>query len=261
MLGNGKFDLCEQVKSSLLERMDRIFSAGSARLPSEKQLADRLQVSRGTVRAALAELESEGRIFRRHGSGTYLNTRVSEVSPTLYPHAYFSELIARNGYAPSIRILNLGTLKDEKISTCLEVEPDCELVCLQKLYLADGKMCIFIKDYFDKRIFSQTQLALMKREPVSIYQFFIKHTDRTVGWDLRRMGVTDTLKTPELAQYANLPADGVKPYLWINSTTYDKHDRPMFMGDAYMDTEMINLYLFHNQMKDQKVQEEEAEHS
>ena len=252
MLSNGKFDLCEQVKSSLLERMDRMFSAGSARLPSEKQLADQLQVSRGTVRQALTELESEGRIFRRHGSGTYLNTRVSEVSPTLYPHAYFNELIARNGYTPSIRILSLSTLKDEKISTCLELEPDCALVCLQKLYLADGKMCIFIKDYFDKRTFSRAQIELMKSEPVSIYQFFIKHTNRTVGWDLRRMGVTDTRKTPELARYADLSADSVKPYLWINSTTYDKQDQPMFMGDAYMDTEMINLYLFHNQMKEHK---------
>jgi len=40
-------------------------------LPSEPELVDRYRVSRTTVRRALAQLEREGRIVRRRGSGTF----------------------------------------------------------------------------------------------------------------------------------------------------------------------------------------------
>lgn len=41
------------------------------RLPSERYLADRFGVGRRTIRTVLAELEDEGLIWRRQGSGTY----------------------------------------------------------------------------------------------------------------------------------------------------------------------------------------------
>jgi len=48
---------------------------GGARLPSERSLAERLGVSRATVAKALAGLEREGLVARRHGSGTYVVDR------------------------------------------------------------------------------------------------------------------------------------------------------------------------------------------
>lgn len=41
-------------------------------LPTERELADRLATSRTTVRQALAELVTEGRLDRTQGSGTYI---------------------------------------------------------------------------------------------------------------------------------------------------------------------------------------------
>ena len=52
-------------------------AAGSA-LPSEPDLVREYQVSRTTVRRALARLENENRIVRRRGSGTYARTQKSE---------------------------------------------------------------------------------------------------------------------------------------------------------------------------------------
>ena len=42
------------------------------RIPTERELADRLDLSRATVRRALSELESEGVIVRHVGRGTFL---------------------------------------------------------------------------------------------------------------------------------------------------------------------------------------------
>src|SRR5262249_59031182 len=42
------------------------------RLPPEKELAESMGVSRGTLRLALERLESNGEVNRRQGSGTFV---------------------------------------------------------------------------------------------------------------------------------------------------------------------------------------------
>ena len=46
--------------------------ASAARLPSERDYADRLKVSRNTVTAAYAELEQQGILRRLQGKGAFL---------------------------------------------------------------------------------------------------------------------------------------------------------------------------------------------
>lgn len=60
----------------LRELLDRRVAEGTlgtgAKIPTERALAETLQTSRTAVRAALAELEREGRITRHVGRGTFL---------------------------------------------------------------------------------------------------------------------------------------------------------------------------------------------
>ena len=51
----------------------------NTRLPTERDLAERLGVSRGSLRKALATLEDEGHLWRHVGKGTFVGARAMDV--------------------------------------------------------------------------------------------------------------------------------------------------------------------------------------
>jgi GntR family transcriptional regulator/MocR family aminotransferase len=74
--GGTRRDLRQQVAEQLREAIRSGSFAAGQRLPSSRALADHLGVSRATVVAALAELDGEGWVESRHGSGTYVATGI-----------------------------------------------------------------------------------------------------------------------------------------------------------------------------------------
>lgn len=71
-LDNLKLRPSERVLEYLLQEFDRAELKDGARLPSNRELARRLDVSVPTVQSVLKKLNRDGRIQSRHGSGTYL---------------------------------------------------------------------------------------------------------------------------------------------------------------------------------------------
>jgi DNA-binding transcriptional MocR family regulator len=68
----GSGPIYRRLARALAGAVERGTLPAGARLPSERALARRLQLSRGTVLAAYDGLAAEGLIERRHGSGTYV---------------------------------------------------------------------------------------------------------------------------------------------------------------------------------------------
>ena len=88
--GNGP--LYQQVKQLFVERVVGGVWAPGARLPSETELAEEINVSQGTVRKALDELCQENLVFRHQGRGTFVSTHTAQRE--LY---HFFHLISENG--------------------------------------------------------------------------------------------------------------------------------------------------------------------
>lgn len=77
-------------------------------LPSERDLALKVDVSRVTVRKAVLQLVKEGVLVQRHGSGTFVATRTQRVEQSLSQLTSFTEDMARRGMAVRAEWLDRG---------------------------------------------------------------------------------------------------------------------------------------------------------
>ena len=66
-------------------------------LPSERDLASKVDVSRVTVRKAVLQLVQEGVLVQKHGSGTFVAPRTQRVEQSLSQLTSFTEDMARRG--------------------------------------------------------------------------------------------------------------------------------------------------------------------
>ena len=75
------------------------------RLPSEPALAKHFGVSRTTIREVMSQLEAEGFIQRRQGSGTYVSRQPLLEDESLLHFVDFPTLISKQGHTPAMRQL------------------------------------------------------------------------------------------------------------------------------------------------------------
>lgn len=77
-------------------------------LPSERDLATRVDVSRVTVRKAVTQLVKDGVLVQRHGSGTFVASPSQRVEQSLSQLTSFTEDMARRGMAVRAEWLDRG---------------------------------------------------------------------------------------------------------------------------------------------------------
>ena len=70
--------LGQMVRNHVLSKIESGEWAEGARIPSETQLVDQLEVSLMTVHIALRDLSAEGVLMRRQGAGTFVAPRRSQ---------------------------------------------------------------------------------------------------------------------------------------------------------------------------------------
>ncbi|TCP45755.1 GntR family transcriptional regulator [Tamaricihabitans halophyticus] len=87
--------LYEQVIERLREYVERAGLRGGDRLPAERELAQRLEVSRASVKQAIVVLEVQGLVEARHGGGTYLVRDTLAAEPV-------DELVRRRRRLPDV---------------------------------------------------------------------------------------------------------------------------------------------------------------
>lgn len=112
------------------------FAPGEA-LPSERELAESLGLSRMTVRRALGALIADGLAERRRGSGTYVLPR--RLEQTFDRVLGFVEEARALGFRAGSELLEaLAVGADAQVAEALGLEADTPVLRLSRLRTADG---------------------------------------------------------------------------------------------------------------------------
>lgn len=94
-----------EVRNHIAARIDAGDVPQGARLPSERQLQGGIGAARGTVRAALFQLEAEGVIYRKDRSGWYVAPKPIVYDPTRWES--FMAYVQAQGRSPRTETLDV----------------------------------------------------------------------------------------------------------------------------------------------------------
>jgi GntR family transcriptional regulator len=208
-----------KVVRSLKRRLSQGEWQAGDRLPSEPTLAEELGVSRVTVRAALAQLENDGIVNRRHGSGTYVNS-VRPLVSSLHLNMGGEQVIRSTGHVPGIAEMSWRrTDADEEVADRLAVEVGTPVVRLYRVRTADGVPVTVSYDYF--------AASLVPDDAVNLGSSLYSYLSTACGIDIT-FGIA-TLE-PALVGPEHAPALGVDSNelcLVIRQVDYDATEQPV----------------------------------
>lgn len=127
----------ETVKTSIQQRIADGGWKPGVRLPSERELVQQFGCARMTVHRALRELEAEGLIERRQGSGSYV-AELHPISNLLQVRDIHDE-IAERGHAHTTRVFAVGRERaTADVAVAMRMRKGSPVFRCQLLHLENG---------------------------------------------------------------------------------------------------------------------------
>lgn len=126
-----------QVRNELLEEFHKGELKPGDRLPSERELQDKYEISRLTVRSAFSDLERDGLIFSRPGKGRYVAR--SYIDQKLIHLSSFTQDMEKVGAKPSSRVIYQGEeAANSLIASRMQLAPGTPVARITRIRMADN---------------------------------------------------------------------------------------------------------------------------
>jgi len=196
-------------------------------LPPEREIGQRMDVSRVTVRRAIDTLVQEGLLVQRQGAGTFVAKRLEQ--PLNFLKSY-TEIMAEQGKRPGTRWIDrsMGIATAEEV-VALKLEDGDEVVRFNRLRLADDQpmaleLATVPRSFIDNPFAVEDSLYAVLRQqgarPVKAVQRL-----RAITIDAERAGHLD------------VPTDSATLYIerlgMLADDTPVEFTRSYFPGDSY----------------------------
>lgn len=234
----------EEARDAIRQMIDRLKTRGRKQLPSEKQLAQKLRISRETVRSILHGLEYEGRIFRIQGSGTFINLR-SNHGCLIYPCEDYGDGIRRSGRAADARTLPARTAKaDDRIRNALQMSGS-SAVCVPLVMFADRIPCILVLYYFDKDVVPSPPVEYfndINNDIKDMMDMVCRNRGTLLLWDNLEMYALPSDKLGK--EYHSIFGGHLPPCFYVqDSLFFDTEHFPICYSRSFIDTSDMHFYM------------------
>jgi GntR family transcriptional regulator len=226
-------DLREGVLSGRLEP--------DSQLPSENELAAEYQVSRPTVRRALAQLRGEGLIVTKQGRGAFVRSP-GRIGITVTGSNYrrhravgmpgFNAQALEQGQRARQEILDVATIPaPAEVAMRLDVDAGADVVIRRRVFWLEEQPAAITDSYYPASIAAGTALAEPRRIKGGAHAV-IENPDGPIRRHVARSvdEIAGRMPTPDEARVLRL-TPGV-PVFRVLRTVYDSEDRPVEVQDS-----------------------------
>jgi GntR family transcriptional regulator len=201
------------------------------RLGTERELAERLEVARSTIRAALADLERNGIVRRARGRAGGIFAAERKVERDLTSLTGLPAYLRRQGFESDARVLSTATVEaDAETAAALALGPGDLVLEVVRVRLADGEPISLERASFPADRFPH---LLDRSLSGSLYELLQNEYDLVPGEAEERIEVV----TAGAAEARLLGVPRGAPLLTVARTTWDADGRPfershdLFRGD------------------------------
>jgi DNA-binding GntR family transcriptional regulator len=171
-----------QVAGALQRLIETDALPPGSRLTNEIELADRLGVSRPTMRRAIQYLVDRGQVVRKRGVGTQVvRSRVNRPLDLTSLH----DDLARDGRSPTTQVLEVAREPAGEVpATALGVRSGAEVVRVRRLRSADGEPIALLTNYLPSGLL---ELSVDRLSGRGLYDLMraagvqIRVADQTIG--------------------------------------------------------------------------------
>ncbi|PLR85343.1 phosphonate metabolism transcriptional regulator PhnF [Bacillus canaveralius] len=134
---NSPIPIYHQLEEHLKSKIESGAIKADEAIPSEREYAERYQISRMTVRQALNNLVSDGYLYRQKGKGTFVNKK--KVEQRLHGLTSFTEDMIERGMKPSSKLLSFEIIAaGAETAHRLNIKENTPVYEIKRVRLADA---------------------------------------------------------------------------------------------------------------------------
>jgi DNA-binding GntR family transcriptional regulator len=208
----------------LASRMEHAISDGTlrpgARLENEIALADRLGLSRPTVRRAIQELVGKGLLVRRRGLGTQVVQR--PLTRKVELTSLYDDLQQGSRHPATVLLSRVVIGADERIAEILSVPADSPILHIRRLRSADDVPLAILENFLPAEFVDISEEDLRAR---GLYQL-LRSRGTTMSVARQRIGARSA--TLEESKLLEIKARG--PLLTMDRTAFSNNGRAIEYG-------------------------------
>ena len=208
-------------------------------LPSESDLASEFSVSRASVRTALARIESQGQVMRRHGEGTFVSRRAPAAQPYIAESWDMQSIIEAAGLQPRIEALAaVERIATDDEARELGMQPSGRVFEFTRLFSGDRQPVIHTNDVVPPYLFGG---------PVGEIDGSVLISDivrQCCGLDIAYVeSRTSATNAPE-AVARRLQVDRGAALLQLDDVFFSVGDEiPVVLSQVFVNTEKVPIHL------------------
>ncbi|GAQ26009.1 GntR family transcriptional regulator [Tepidanaerobacter syntrophicus] len=226
-----RIPLYYQLMDIIIEMIEAGNLKADDKLPSERELCEKYDISRSTVRQAIQELEREGYIYRIHGKGTFVSPE--KFKQDLLKFYSFTEEMKKLGKVPTSKVLDFKIAKcNEKLAQKMRLNVHDEIYVFTRLRLADGEPMMLETSHVPCGRFPGLTKEKLERRPM--YDIFSEeyNTTFTFAEEIFQPVITRENEAKLLNYYEGLPSMMIERFTYEKDTVIE-YTKSVARGDRF----------------------------